>query len=733
MNKIEGSSGTHSYSHAEKRGYCDFINGELSDDPDLQDDLPMDTQSDDLFKVIAKGVLIAKLINKSFEDTVDESKMVKKAKNQFEVKINHDMCIQGAKDIGCSVVNIGGSDLCEGTPHLVLGLLWQVIKTCLMSQMALTEDLARLMAAEESLSSLPPEQILLRWFNYHLKNAGHHRTVANFTTDLQDAENYAVLLAQIAPDKVSAADLEKAFRERDFLKRAELVLELADRLGCRKFVTAQDIVDGNPKLNLAFVATLFKNYPSLGKTAEEMAKERANELEERVDELESLLAETMIEKDEMKGKYDDTLLELTELSDEVKDLEAQLKDALDGNEKLATEKATLEDLVGSLEGEKAELESLLADVSSEKDDLFAQLEAEVNLKLDVQRELADTQAELADTKQKAADEIAGLKSRLDEEMGLKDDFQRRLDDALAELERTKEESAAREADLAAQLAAERETNARLTSELDERTKQLAESQATVADLEQTKAELFNLLTDTLTELETTKANAKAMEEDLRAQLAEERAAKEELQQRLDATLAEYEQARADWEEERARLLARIAELEKEVEDLKNEMRMKLEAAEKSKEEALAKAAAALERALSDAANEKDQAMDKMRLLLSGNQKQGYLWKQETGLMGLQWKKKFFVLRDNLLCWYNNEKISEKTKPKGIIYCEECRLYELDSGEAKRDFVFQIDNQKTRTNIGADSIEEMKEWMTEIRVAKKKKLGGKAVSEETSAK
>jgi len=49
----------------------------------------------------------------------------------------------------------------------------------------------------EELLRLPPEAILLRWFNYHLKEAGHVRTVSNFSTDISDAENYSVLLHQV--------------------------------------------------------------------------------------------------------------------------------------------------------------------------------------------------------------------------------------------------------------------------------------------------------------------------------------------------------------------------------------------------------------------------------------------------------------------------------------------------------------------------------------------------------
>lgn len=53
------------------------------------------------------------------------------------------------------------------------------------------------------------------------------------------------------------------------MKRAEAMLQQADRLGCRQFVTPADVVSGNPKLNLAFVANLFNKYPALTKPENE--------------------------------------------------------------------------------------------------------------------------------------------------------------------------------------------------------------------------------------------------------------------------------------------------------------------------------------------------------------------------------------------------------------------------------------------------------------------------------
>jgi len=45
--------------------------------------------------------------------------------------------------------------------------------------------------------------------------------------------------------------------------RAEKMLCEADKIKCRKFVTPRDVISGNGKLNLAFVAHLFNMWPTL--------------------------------------------------------------------------------------------------------------------------------------------------------------------------------------------------------------------------------------------------------------------------------------------------------------------------------------------------------------------------------------------------------------------------------------------------------------------------------------
>ena len=113
----------------------------------------------------------------------------------------------------------------------------------------------------EELMKLSPEAILLRWVNHQLERAGVPRRINNLTNDITDSEAYSHLLYQIAPLELGVT--KEALMESDPLSRAETMLQQADKLGCRSFVSPKDVVEGTYKLNLAFVANLFNNHPGL--------------------------------------------------------------------------------------------------------------------------------------------------------------------------------------------------------------------------------------------------------------------------------------------------------------------------------------------------------------------------------------------------------------------------------------------------------------------------------------
>jgi hypothetical protein len=84
---------------------------------------------------------------------------------------------------------------------------------------------------------MKPEDILLRWFNYHLNKAGHDKQITNFGKDVQDSVKYTILLNQLNKD----CD-KKALDENDLHKRGNLVLENSKKIGVDSPITSDDIV-----------------------------------------------------------------------------------------------------------------------------------------------------------------------------------------------------------------------------------------------------------------------------------------------------------------------------------------------------------------------------------------------------------------------------------------------------------------------------------------------------------
>lgn len=93
----------------------------------------------------------------------------------------------------------------------------------------------------------------MRWMNFHLAEANHPKRVHNFSKDISDSEAYLVVLHQLAPDLCHTSILHS----KDLLARAGDTIQNAKALEVETFIQPRDIVKGNKKLNLAFVAQIF--------------------------------------------------------------------------------------------------------------------------------------------------------------------------------------------------------------------------------------------------------------------------------------------------------------------------------------------------------------------------------------------------------------------------------------------------------------------------------------------
>eukprot|EP01006_Ploeotia_vitrea_P043470 TRINITY_DN66736_c4_g3_i1.p1 TRINITY_DN66736_c4_g3~~TRINITY_DN66736_c4_g3_i1.p1 ORF type:complete len:621 (+),score=415.86 TRINITY_DN66736_c4_g3_i1:149-2011(+) len=275
--KVKGASGLHSFAQEELSAFANHLNACLANDDDVKHLVPIDPNGLDLCDKVGDGILLAKFINLAVNDTIDVRAINRIKSNGaklslFQVNENQNLVISAAKSIGVKTVNLGATELIQGQkhPHLVLGLVWQLVRLQLLGAINLNNhpELYRLLEDGEELADLlrlPPEQLLLRWFNYHLAAANHPRRVNNFGGDVADSECYTVLLNQIAPATCDRSALD----HNDLLKRAEQVLANAAKLGVSSFIKPSDIQKGNRRLNLAFTAAIFNQCPGLDPLNEE--------------------------------------------------------------------------------------------------------------------------------------------------------------------------------------------------------------------------------------------------------------------------------------------------------------------------------------------------------------------------------------------------------------------------------------------------------------------------------
>ena len=174
------------------------------------------------------------------------------------------MC--GYKYLGLRIYNLSAEDLRDAVknPILVLGFMWQAVKMQLLGSVNLKShpELITLVNDGEDMNDLlglPPEELLKRWVNYHLEKQEYDKRIKNFSSDVKDGKVYTVLLKSIGENK--GCNLDPLQWDTD--KRAGQVLTNAQKIGAKPFLTKQDILSGNDKLNMAFVAQLFNTCPGL--------------------------------------------------------------------------------------------------------------------------------------------------------------------------------------------------------------------------------------------------------------------------------------------------------------------------------------------------------------------------------------------------------------------------------------------------------------------------------------
>ncbi|KAJ5069546.1 fimbrin-1 [Anaeramoeba ignava] len=250
-----------------------YINHTFKYDRHLVHILPIGTKTPSLAGAILDGVLLCKLINHAVPGTLDERALTIISPTEEQIVENHTLCLNSAQSIGCDVFAITVDDLVSGVDNVVIALAWEITIAGLLSTISLEKhpEILCLFSENEKMQSIkdmPPEKLLMRWVNYHLKQANSSRVIKNFAEDLRDSECLLILLNQLSPKR---CPLDEYSEDMDYESRAELVVSNAAKLNCPFFVSVSNIVSADySELNIAFLAKLFHTRSGLKVSSEDI-------------------------------------------------------------------------------------------------------------------------------------------------------------------------------------------------------------------------------------------------------------------------------------------------------------------------------------------------------------------------------------------------------------------------------------------------------------------------------
>ena len=288
--KINACSQEEIFENDEKECYCKMINKILINEPELNDKLPINPETNKIYEDIKDCPILTKLINICYPETIDERVIIERKNMTLEDKKQYyNLIINSAKSIGC-LIEITADDIIKGDKLKILTLLQEILKLIVLKKISLKEypQLLRLKEPKEEneeLLLLGPEDFLKRWFNIHITRAKHPNKLTNFNDDLKDSEKYIRLLNQLSPDKCDLSPLNII----NLKERAGKVLNFAKNIGTEIYIKEEDIQNGNEYLNLFFTAEIFLSNHGMGEpteaekaTAARMLEDDENAREERI-------------------------------------------------------------------------------------------------------------------------------------------------------------------------------------------------------------------------------------------------------------------------------------------------------------------------------------------------------------------------------------------------------------------------------------------------------------------
>jgi plastin-1 len=173
-----------------------------------------------------------------------------KAKSRFKKVENCNYAVDVAKEMGLSVVNIGGLDLVDKKTKLILAVIWQLMRKHTINVLAS-------LASHQGIAEITDDHII-EWANSKVKAAGKPYSMKNFRdSSLKSGVFLLALVGAIEPRAVNPELVTTGETAATRLENARYAISLARKVGACVFLTPEDIVEVKSKMIMTFVSSLW--------------------------------------------------------------------------------------------------------------------------------------------------------------------------------------------------------------------------------------------------------------------------------------------------------------------------------------------------------------------------------------------------------------------------------------------------------------------------------------------
>lgn len=160
---------------------------------------------------------------------------------------NCNYVIKVAEELKFSLVGIGGCDITDGNPKLVMALLWQAMRAYTMT------ILQKCAGADTPVN----EAGIVAWVNDKLASAEKTTKITGFKDpEIKMSRCVVDLIDAIKPGIINYSMLSTDDSEDDLLMNAKYAISMARKLGARIYALPEDLVEVNSKMVLTVFACL---------------------------------------------------------------------------------------------------------------------------------------------------------------------------------------------------------------------------------------------------------------------------------------------------------------------------------------------------------------------------------------------------------------------------------------------------------------------------------------------